>query len=173
MANAASGTPFFHLVAAVFIGFVLAALALKHLDKGREGFQDYERFPSPLVTPGPSLPVMVQGRDYIPHRLKPTLPPGPAQPLAVDSDGQLYETLPPNATPAPPLLTLSNPQATSPLFTLPPAGAPTKGPSMPYAMTNDTYLSFIAPENSGSVTPDRARLTAIVGSKLRPLTAAI
>lgn len=169
MANTVITASFFQLVLAVFVGFVLATLALRLVAKER-----FERFPSPLVSPaGPQLPVMVQGRDYIPHRLKPTLPPGPQQPLAVDSDGQLYETLPPNANPSPPVLTISRPQATSPLFTLAPEGTTKPTSNLPYAMTNDTYLSFIAPENSGSVTVDRARLQALVGSKLQPLTAAL
>lgn len=163
-------TSFFQLVLAVCVGFVLATLALRFVDKER-----FERFPSPLVSPaGPQLPVMVQGRDYIPHRLKPTLPPGPAQPDAVESDGQLYAVLPPDAKAATPVLTISRPQATSPLFTLAPVGETPKPVSnLPYAMTNDTYLSFISPDNSGSVTVDRSRLQAVVASKLQPLTAAL
>lgn len=170
MANAVITTSFFQLVLAVCVGFVLATLMLRYVDKER-----FERFPSPLVSPaGPQLPVMVQGRDYIPHRLKPTLPPGPAQPVAVEVDGELYETLPPNATPMTPVLAISRPQATSPLFTLAPEGEPTKAASkLPYAMTNDTYLSFINPENSGSVTVDKSRLQAILNSKVKPYTAAI
>lgn len=114
-------TTFFQLVAAFFIGFILAHVTTKY-------FERFERFPSPLVTPGPDPPAMVQGRDYIPHRFKPTPPPGPPIPLAQEVDARAYETAPPQVPSA--------------------MQEPSPGPKLPYPMTNDDYLSFITPEKT-------------------------
>lgn len=106
-------TTFFQLVAAFFIAFLLAHITTKY-------FERFERFPSPLVTPGPGVPATVQGRDYIPHRLKPTLPPGPDVPIALESDQSLYEPVLPT-------------QPTQPTQ-----------PALPYPMANDDYFTFLA-----------------------------
>lgn len=119
-------TTFFQLVAAFFIAFLLAHMTTKYLER-------FERFPSPLVTQGPELPAFVQGRDYIPHRYKPTAPPGPDVPFAVESDAHLYETTPPTAPTAPP-----------------------QQNNLPYPMTNDDFLSFVTPEQATTRTPATA-----------------
>lgn len=121
-------TTFLQLVAAFFVAFVLAHMATKY-------FERFERFPSPLVSPGPGVPAMIQGRDFIPHRFKPTPPPGPAVPLAIESDPRAYETSPPKVPGA----------SATPAASLP---ATTATPKLPYAMTNDDYLSFVTPEKS-------------------------
>ena len=142
-------TTFFQLVTAFFIAFILAHMTTKY-------FERFDRFPSPLVTMGPEFPAMVQGRDYIPHRFKPTLPPGPAVPLALETDGALYETTPP--LPALPVsgsmtgLQVAGTQVAGPtqLNTLPP------GTQLPYPMTGDNFLSFIPPEKTLTLSPARA-----------------
>lgn len=118
-------TTFFQLVAAFFVAFVLAHITTRY-------FERFERFPSPLVTPGPGVPMPVQGRDYIPHNRKPTLPPGPAIPAAQEVDGALHASVP--AMPMPQ-----------------PQGMPTDTPKLPYAMTNDEFLSFVTPERTMSM----------------------
>lgn len=133
-------TSFLHLVAAVFVGFVLAHMVTKYFEK-------FERFPAPLVTPGPGVPAMVQGRDFIPYRTLATAPPGPQIPWPTESDATARET-------APPLM----PPSTMSMSTMPPAPTPiaqaaalaaasTKQPTteLPWAMTNDDYYSFLVP----------------------------
>lgn len=115
-------TTFVQLVAAFFVAFILAHATTKYLDR-------FERFPSPLVTPGSDLPGVVQGRDYVPHRFKPTVPPGPPTPEPRDSDPAAFETTPPS--PRPTMM----------------QGA-TRTPNLPYAMTSDDYLSFLTPEKT-------------------------
>lgn len=90
-------SPSAQVVLAVAAGFVLADL-LKH--KRRDWF---DRFPSPLVTPGPDAPhvlIGAQGRDYIPYRPRATAPPGPAVPAEDDPLEYALATVPP-ASPAP------------------------------------------------------------------------
>lgn len=148
MANGAINTTFFQLVAAFFIAFILGHMATKY-------FERFERFPSPLVTPGPlgDIPGFVQGRDYIPHRFKPTLPPGPMSPFPRESDATIYETTPPTAPMPVPMTTA---------MTLPPPGLPTTvssttgAPKLPYAMTSDDYLAFLTPDRSLTLTPTQA-----------------
>lgn len=111
-------TSFAQLVAAFFVAFLLAHVTTKY-------FERFERFPSPLVQPGPGVPASVQGRDYIPHRFKPSPPPGPDTPLAVESDPSAYGPVP------------RQPQA-KPLAT--------RAPKLLYPMTSDDYLSFVSPE---------------------------
>lgn len=123
----AINTTFFQLVAAFFIAFILAHVTTKY-------FERFERFPSPLVTPGPGLPAMVQGRDYIPHRLKPTLPPGPEVPVALETDQSLYQTV----------------EGIRGVPTLPPMP---EQPKLPYPMANDDYLSFISPGQTTTMGP--------------------
>lgn len=130
-------TSFFQLVAAFFVGFILAHMATKYFDK-------FERFPSPLVTPVPEyqFPIAVQGRDYIPYRALPTVPPGPVQPLAMQTDAKLYPPVPP---------TTQQPAVSSTPWVAqvtPPEATPTLVPqmqqtAMPYAMTNDDYRAFL------------------------------
>jgi hypothetical protein len=117
---ASLGSNFFQLVAAAFIGALLAHVVLKVVG-GKEGF---ERFPPPLVSMGPQVPQMVQGRDYIPHKVRPTAAPGPAVPFAVDLDGSPRETVPPV------------PGADMPGQTRSPAQAPL---STPFPMTVDSF----------------------------------
>lgn len=123
-------TTFFQLVAAFFIAFLLAHMATKY-------FERFERFPAPLVSAIPGALATglgsEQGRDYIPHRFRPTVPPGPAVPFPLDSDPTQRESLPP-ATPPPQLPTVA---VTAPAADL------TRAPELPYAMTNDEFLSFV------------------------------
>lgn len=104
-------TAFGHLVAAWFVGFVLAHLATRYMSQ-QDGFT---RFPSPLIGPTPlgvKVPYGARGRDYIPHRPYPTAPPGPPVPAAHDydtwGDQITWET---SAPVAPPKLTLKGPAA--------------------------------------------------------------
>jgi hypothetical protein len=122
-------TTFFQLVAAFFVAFLLAHFTTRYLER-------YERFPSPLVSPGPELPATVQGRDYIPHRFKPTVPPGPEIPFPTETGPSPYQTTPPML----PMLPMQ-PAA---------AGAPPTPPTpqLPYPMTNDTFLTFVTPEGT-------------------------
>lgn len=113
-----SNKTFFQAIIAIFVAFVLAYVTTKYLDR-------FERFPPPLVTPGMQGPDTVQGRDYIPYRVIPTVPPGPPSPLPVESNPKPRETAPPIAEAKP-------------------------GAMLPYPMTNDDYLSFV--ENSEPVT---------------------
>lgn len=117
------------LVAAFFIAFILAHMTTKY-------FERFERFPSPLVSPGPELPGWVQGRDFIPYRARPTAPPGPLVPEAVDVDGKVRETVPPG-----PMQTV--PPTAGPI-TVAPSTTPT---SLPYAMSDDDYTSFLGPSS--------------------------
>ena len=128
---AAINTTFFQLVAAFFVAFILAHMVTKY-------FERYERFPSPLVTPGPEPPAMVQGRDYIPHRRQVTPPPGPDVPFASDIDPKPRESVPPMA---PGMQLRPTPAAVSHQATTAPA-------QFPYAMTNDDYLSFLVPDSA-------------------------
>lgn len=121
MASSTISAGFFQLVAAFFIAFILAHMTTKY-------FERFERFPSPLVTPGPGLPAMVQGRDFIPHKFRPTAPPGPAVPLAMESDTGLYGDAP------------AKPRGAEP-------GA-TRVPALPYPMNIDDYLSYMTPERA-------------------------
>ena len=130
-------TSFLHLVAAVFVGFVLAHMVTKYFEK-------FERFPAPLVTPGPGVPAMVQGRDYIPYRPQATAPPGPQVPWPSESDPRPRETAPPvmppsTMPPAPMPGSVDTATAAAAASTTPP------GPDFPWAMTNDDYLSFLVP----------------------------
>lgn len=118
------------LVAAFFVAFILAHMTTRYLER----YEQAPRFPAPLVTPGPELTPWVQGRDYIPHRLKPTAPPGPATPEAQQVDAQAYETTPP--------VQLSQ------MLPTPPAKQPGDAPKLPYAMTNDDFLTFLAPSST-------------------------
>lgn len=131
-------TTFFQLVAAFFIAFILGHMATKY-------FERFERFPSPLVTMGPEFPAMVQGRDYIPHRFKPTVPPGPVVPVALEMDAKLYETTAPQQ-PAPP-------SAAMPSL---PVSDSMAGTRLPYPMSGDNFLSFIPPEKTLTLSPSRA-----------------
>lgn len=132
-------TTFFQLVAAFFIAFILGHMTTKY-------FERFERFPSPLVTMGPELPAMVQGRDYIPHRLKPTLPPGPNMPSPLEVDAALYETTPPTPVGVMPTLPVSTTNITN----------ATNAPKLPYPMASDDFLSFLSPDKSLTLAPTRA-----------------
>lgn len=112
---------FFQLVAAFFIAFILAHMATRYMER-------FERFPSPLVSPGPEPPAMIQGRAYIPHGYKPTAPPGPAMPMAMEVDPTLYGDAP------------LQPKTAAP--------GSTRLPALPYPMNVDDYLSFVNPESA-------------------------
>lgn len=165
-------TTFFQLAAAFFVAFLLAHMTTKY-------FERFERFPSPLVEPGPSLPAVIQGRDYIPTRNKPTIPPGPPVPLAVESDGQLYETVPPeqpraryaaaalvNTAALPPASAanalLSESQRREQALAM---SAPTQATPPPvYGMTRDNYFSGLDPLATVPMTtmsPERQGLVAM------------
>lgn len=136
---AAINTTFFQLVAAFFVAFILAHMVTKY-------FERFERFPSPLVNPGAEPPSMVQGRDYIPHRMKPTAPPGPREPFPSDSDATPRET-------APPVMQPMQLRTSAPMQPMQPTPQATVAPQFPYAMTNDDYLSFIVPSETATAAP--------------------
>lgn len=148
-------TSLFQLIVAFFAAFVLAHMTVKY-------FERFERFPSPLVTPGPSLPAVIQGRDFIPHSRKPTLPPGPQVPLAIESDGSLYETVPPGAPTTVPRVSMSTMIAAQQAMAQPVATSATFPPL--YRMTRDDYLNAVNPDVSipmTTMTPERQGLTAM------------
>lgn len=145
----------FQLIAAFFVAFLLAHMTTRY-------FERFERFPSPLVTPGPSLPAVVQGRDFIPHSRKPTLPPGPQVPLAIESDASLYETVPPGAPTTVPRVQLPANIAAQHAMAQP-IGTPATFPPL-YRMTRDDYLNAVNPDVSipmTTMTPERQGLTAM------------
>lgn len=155
MASNIITTNFFQLLVAFFAAFVLAHMTVRY-------FERFERFPSPLVTPGPSLPAVIQGRDFIPHNRKPTLPPGPPVPLAVESDSHLYETIPPGAPTTVPRVQLSAAIAAQQQLAQP-VGTPATFPPL-YRMTRDDYLNAVNPDVSipmTTMTPERQGLTAM------------
>ena len=87
------------LALAVAGGFVLAALFAR-----ARGAEWYDRFPSPLVSPGPEASHVLigeQGRDFIPYRVAPTAPPGPAVPAMDDPLEGAFESVPPVPTASP------------------------------------------------------------------------
>lgn len=122
----AVNTTFFQLVAAFFVAFILAHVVTKY-------FERFERFPPPLVSPGAGAITMQQGRDYIPHRFTPTAPPGPPSPMPSEVDPAPRSSVPP--APSNTLTTaIAAPASTN---------NPSEAPALPYAMTNDDYLSFL------------------------------
>lgn len=104
-------TTFGHLVLAWFIGFVLAHMVTKYLDRQdrRGGTEPFDRFPPPLVEYSPAgqgMPYGARGRDYIPHTKMITVGPGPLSPAPHDDFDMVWDAAPTSWTPQTPGPTL-------------------------------------------------------------------
>lgn len=124
---------FAQLVAAGFVGFVLARLVF-----GKSVTSGFERFPPPLTSfslpTGDTLLPYTQGRAFIPHTTYPTAPPGPAVP---ESNPEPYSCMwdpsLPGATPTVPTAAPTAPTPRPVNSILPSA---MRSPTPSYAATN-------------------------------------